>query len=629
MKKSINYFSRLAATLILTSTIVFSGCSNLIESKNVSSEENGNARIILSVGVKEPGASDADSRNAARTFMPFAEKQKGAETLTDIKLYSKLSSSSLNLGSSDTLLASWENYKELQLTPYSQNLASGTYDFMLTAKNYGATMSQTLTGKILSSGSSTTLNFTALSPDPNGAQTGAVELELHYDYTYAADEYKKFLKTYQPYPIISLSLDSNVIATKESSQYKIVSKASSAYEILPDENGHTYEISYSSGHFISAPIAAGFHIVTFTFVAEDNSVFVYPIPVYIETGYLSTNYILEPFRYTNVTAEQSSGVIKYTVTYNSNLTGAVTKTQDFYPGSSLADAEALGFAATGNKRFKEWNTKADGSGVSYKAGTSPELTGNLTLYAQWAEFKKVTYVININDSRSYPYNPRTDTYVQQYEEGSALVDENKAFPAFVSASNYSNYTFCGWDTKEDGSEKRYSAGAKPALTEDTVLYAMWCGKKNNDIYEIWDSKEWNALMGAPFANKNEGIIEVNAEIRNTADYSIAASLTNRKTFKGDLKGGNITNNLSGVLFDTIGEGSVVRGFIMKGALCNINKGKISDITISGMNMTGLAAIAKKMILQVRFLSAEFQTVLSRVMQIQSLLVQSVTKITAR
>ncbi len=602
MKKSIKHFCRLTALLILTSGILLTGCSNLFENiednaklkadaKEVSIEEKGTAEIVLFVGLNKPESSES-----ARTAMPFADKQQ-ATTLTDIRFYAKLSSSSLVLGSNDTLLTSWESYKEMELNPYSRNLTAGTYDFMLTAKNYGATMTQTLEGKLLSSGSSTTLNFTSLKADSAGSQTGAVEINIEYNYV--DEEYKKFVSQSSPYPVISISVDSNVIAKKESTEYSIVSKTSAVYDLLPDENGNTYEINYRKGYFLSAPITVGFHIVTFTFVAPDNSVFVYPIPVFIEAGYLSTNlYILEPFRYTNVSATQEAGVSKYTVTYNSNLNNGTTKTQDFYPGSSLADAEALGFAASGNKRFKEWNTQADGHGTTYKAGDTPEFTGNITLYAQWSEFKKVTYVINVNKSRT-DYTPRTDTYIQQYEAGSRFVDEKAAFPAFVSAVNYSDdYTFCGWDTKADGNGKRYAAGAQEEITEDIVLYAMWCGgletiHDGKEVYGIYNSKEWNAIMGAPFANQQEGVIEVNASIRNSGEYSIEESLTNTKTFKGYLIGGNIANTLSGVLFNTIDEGSVVTSFKLKGALCNENKGQVSDINISNMNMTGLAAIAKE------------------------------------
>jgi hypothetical protein len=42
--------------------------------------------------------------------------------------------------------------------------------------------------------------------------------------------------------------------------------------------------------------------------------------------------------------------------------------------------------APDGKRFKEWNTAADGKGTSYKAGATVTMPGNsITLYAIWED----------------------------------------------------------------------------------------------------------------------------------------------------------------------------------------------------------------------------------------------------
>ena len=594
MNSSKRFSERFAAFFLVAAGFVLASCSNLsinTEEKNMSVKD-GYAAISLAVGLRGFESESNSSESNARTVMPKADANNSASGFTDICLYAKLSSSSAMLGTSDTLLVKWENYNEMQIKPYSNPITAGTYDFMLTAKNYGATMTQTLTGKTLASGSTTKLNFTSLSADPNGAQTGSIQLNLHYDpYDYVAEDFKKYVgHSGSSYFALSVSLDSKLIVTKDSSKASL--------ESTTDENGNTYNINWSSASFTSAPVNAGFHIVSFTFTAVDGSVFVYPIPVHVEAGYLSKE---DFYPFLDISsATQNSGTQSYTVNYNSNTTSAAVKTQTFYSGSSIADAEALGFTSADGKRFKEWNTQANGSGTAYKSGDTPVLTGNLTLYAQWANFKKVTYIINI-ESGAHPPSMRNDFYVQNYETGNTLLTHTTAFSVFTSSPDAGNYTFCGWDTAEDGSGTRYAAGTSPALTEDTILYAQWCGaKETSGYYSVKDAKQWNALMGAPFANTVSETITANIllkDIYSSSSNNIsnpALSLTSGKTFNGKIThmGPSTISGFSGVLFDKIAAGSEIDGININGPVCNTNEGTLKGVTVSGVQMSGYAPIAK-------------------------------------
>lgn len=594
MNSSKRFSERFAAFFLVAAGFVLASCSNLsinTEEKNMSVKD-GYAAISLAVGLRGFESESNSSESNARTVMPKADANNSASGFTDICLYAKLSSSSAMLGTSDTLLVKWENYNEMQIKPYSNPITAGTYDFMLTAKNYGATMTQTLTGKTLASGSTTKLNFTSLSADPNGAQTGSIQLNLHYDpYDYVAEDFKKYVgHSGSSYFALSVSLDSKLIVTKDSSKASL--------ESTTDENGNTYNINWSSASFTSAPVNAGFHIVSFTFTAVDGSVFVYPIPVHVEAGYLSKE---DFYPFLDISsATQNSGTQSYTVNYNSNTTSAAVKTQTFYSGSSIADAEALGFTSADGKRFKEWNTQANGSGTAYKSGDTPVLTGNLTLYAQWANFKKVTYIINI-ESGAHPPSMRNDFYVQNYETGNTLLTHTTAFSVFTSSPDAGNYTFCGWDTAENGSGTRYAAGTSPALTEDTILYAQWCGaKETSGYYSVKDAKQWNALMGAPFANTVSETITANIllkDIYSSSSNNIsnpALSLTSGKTFNGKIThmGPSTISGFSGVLFDKIAAGSEIDGININGPVCNTNEGTLKGVTVSGVQMSGYAPIAK-------------------------------------
>ncbi|WP_178843518.1 InlB B-repeat-containing protein [uncultured Treponema sp.] len=587
MKKM--HLNKLISICFVFTALVFASCSNLLD--NIENENNGNgsAKISLSVGLKNLEGNSAEENNS-RTVMAAAKDNTTPSNLKNIKLYAKLSSDSKELGTEETLLAEWADYSEFNFVPYSNEMQAGTYDFMLTAINYGATMTQTLSSKTLSAGSTTSLNFTSLVASETGEQTGAIDLTIYYS---AGESFKKYvIYSSEKYPEISLSLDGNLIALKDSSTSNI--------ETTTDDKGNVYGFYSSSACLKTAPVNAGFHIITITCIATDGSVFVYPVPVYVQAGYLSKGSVYPLSDYKNVSHDEN--VQSYTVTYNSNTDTEETKTQTFYKGSLLADAEALGFTGTGTKRFKEWNTQKDGSGTSYPEGSSPELTEDITLYAQWADFYKVTYLINLDSN--------TQTYIQKVEGEPSLATKTTAFADFDD----SNYTFCGWDTKADGSGTRYAEGKTLTLTEDIILYAQWCGAKDSyDYYVVENAKQWNALMGAPFANTTAGTVSADVYIPYGKTISSPAlSLTSTKTFSGRIEGYYylpIIEGFKGALFDSLSADSEINSLTVKGLVCNTNNGSIVDIkvnapvcntnngtisnvTVSGVTMTGYSGIAK-------------------------------------
>ena len=588
MKKM--HLNKLISISFVFTALVFASCSNLLD--NIENEKNGNgsAKISLSVGLKNLEGNSAEENNS-RTVMAAASDNTTPSNLKDIKLYAKLSSDFKVLGTVEPLLAEWADYSEFNLVPYSNEMHAGTYDFMLTAINYGATMTQTLSSKTLSAGSTTSLNFTSLTASENGEQTGAIDLTIYYSDYSAGESFKKYIDySYGNYPELSLSLDGNLIALKDSS--------TSSIETTTDDKGNVYGFYSTSACLKTAPVNAGFHIITITCIATDGSVFVYPVPVYVQAGYLSKGSVY-PLSGNEVTKDDN--VQSYTVTYNSNTDTEEIKTQSFYKGSLLADAEALGFTGTGTKRFKEWNTQKDGSGTSYTEGSSPKLTEDITLYAQWADFYKLTYLINIDSN--------TQTYIQKVEAEISLATSKTAFADFDSLK----YQFCGWDTKADGSGTRYAEGASLTLTEDTILYAQWCGAKNsNNYYMVENAKQWNALMGAPFANTSSGIISADVYIPYGKTISSPAlSLTSTKTFSGRIEGyfHRPIEGFKGALFDSLSADSEINSLTVKGLVCNTNNGSIVDIkvnapvcntnngtisnvTVSGVKMTGYSGIAK-------------------------------------
>lgn len=567
MKKN-KCFNKLTAIVFLV-VFAFSACSNDILDKNEVSAGDKMAAIGISVGLKSYEEVDSAIIENSRTVK--AKKNSNTSTLSEIKLYAKKTStdtSNIEFDLSKNLLAKWNSCEEIEKSQYSTVMAAGVYDFMLTAKNYGATMAQTLSKVSLTDGKQTTLNFTSLSASPEGEQTGGIKLSLD---TYSKDEkLEKFVKSDSaPYPKVSISLDSELVVEKDSD--------SSSFS-RTDENGNSCEIRSSSIDLYYQAAPAGFHIVTITFTAPDSSVFVYTVPVFVQAGYLSSGSLVI-FDYQSGSVQNAENKT-FVVTYNSNTAEESVKTQTFYTSSSIVEGEMLGFTGEGAKRVKSWNTKKDGSGTSYLPGDTPVLSENITLYAQWGEFFKITYLVNRNNS--------FDSFVQRFETGDKLLSESGLFTDFDSSS----LCFCGWDTKADGTGIRYVKDESPSLSEDLTLYAQWCYAKSKyyECYQIKTAADWNALMGAPFANETEGIIEANLYFSEykTSTVKPAIFLTKDKKFKGKIlfNGRLNISGISDVLFDEISEDSEISSVNFDGRICNKNSGTIKNCTFSNCTIIG-------------------------------------------
>lgn len=74
----------------------------------------------------------------------------------------------------------------------------------------------------------------------------------------------------------------------------------------------------------------------------------------------------------------------FTVSFNAN-SGSGTMDAVQVPEDYHYKAPESAFTAPENKMFSAWNTAADGSGIAYAAGSTIEITEDLTLYAQWVD----------------------------------------------------------------------------------------------------------------------------------------------------------------------------------------------------------------------------------------------------
>lgn len=148
---------------------------------------------------------------------------------------------------------------------------------------------------------------------------------------------------------------------------------------------------------------------------------------------------------------------KYTITYKANGGTGSDQTQDKYHGTSVTLKAASTFSRSGYK-FKQWNTKSDGTGTSYAAGASFTGNANTTLYAIWTpNTYAVTYYANGGSGT---------TSAQTKTHGVALTLRSNGFTR-------ANYVFKNWNTVAGGTGTSYSAGASYTGNAALNLYAQW------------------------------------------------------------------------------------------------------------------------------------------------------------
>ncbi len=112
-------------------------------------------------------------------------------------------------------------------------------------------------------------------------------------------------------------------------------------------------------------------------------------------------------------------VVTWTVTYDGNnpVGGTVPVAQDVVDGESVTVASNSGSLSKTGYAFSGWNTKSDGTGIDYQAGSgSITPTGDIVLYARWLSTAPVAEWAQIQWPTDPTVSPRTtvSVYAQVY-----------------------------------------------------------------------------------------------------------------------------------------------------------------------------------------------------------------------
>ena len=168
-----------------------------------------------------------------------------------------------------------------------------------------------------------------------------------------------------------------------------------------------------------------------------------------------------------------------TVTFDANGGTGEMRTQQYVVGSPQV-LRPNGFTKEGYY-FYNWNTASDGSETAYADMQKITVSGNVTLYAQWAlngtlppsplPGAGVTVTFDANGGNGY-MSP------QIYTVGVAQA---------LTANEFTkeNYWFAGWNTATDGSGIAYANTEEITITEDIILYAQWKISSGEAAGHLW------------------------------------------------------------------------------------------------------------------------------------------------
>ena len=120
-------------------------------------------------------------------------------------------------------------------------------------------------------------------------------------------------------------------------------------------------------------------------------------------------------------------------------------------------------------KFKEWNTKVDGTGTSYSDEAEVTLNENLMLYAQWNPIK---YQIRFNSN-----DGQNNTHIQTLEYDNRYILDNNTF-----VHQNEKYYFKNWNTEKDGTGISYQ-------NCESIFNLTNVDEQIINLYAIWETKQ--------------------------------------------------------------------------------------------------------------------------------------------
>jgi outer membrane protein OmpA-like peptidoglycan-associated protein len=223
-------------------------------------------------------------------------------------------------------------------------------------------------------------------------------------------------------------------------------------------------LNSASSAFTAGPITVLNSVGAITFVTTKSSTGV----DVSSSGLISTTGSLTTGTYTVSGTDRDTDGDAGTWTYTLSVTGVLeTVTFKANGGGGAMSPESdnaptalsLNLFTWARHTFVDWNTSANGSGVSYANGSTYPFLASTTLYAQWKAGKVPSHTI---------------TFLPNGGSG-ATPSETDNTPTAISVNHFqrAGYSFVEWNTSAQGSGTRFRAGATYSFSKSITLYAQW------------------------------------------------------------------------------------------------------------------------------------------------------------
>ncbi len=177
-----------------------------------------------------------------------------------------------------------------------------------------------------------------------------------------------------------------------------------------------------------------------------------------------------------------SYLANYPAALSNSGAAAPTDNASYTSGALATVAAAPEWMTVTGRFFGSWNTKADGAGTGYAAGSTLVMgDASLTLYALWTSALSLSYDWNLpagNTTSVLP--PQTQSGIAP--GGSATV-RSTSFDEIITG-----YVQIGWNTRKDGSGTKYQGGDSVAFAKaDITLYRLWFARGAQDKQLLYEA----------------------------------------------------------------------------------------------------------------------------------------------
>jgi len=172
----------------------------------------------------------------------------------------------------------------------------------------------------------------------------------------------------------------------------------------------------------------------------------------------------------------------YKITYKANGGVGADKEVNVKYGD-VYTVEGNTFTAPANNIFNGWNTVAGGTGTPYAAGATINITGDVTLFAQWQYVQPNAITVNFNPNGGTLTGPTSKEVFTGSPYGT-LPGESGAWRVTAPpGSTFLTYEFAGWFTTPLAGNTKIEEDTIVTLTTTHTLYARWY-TKGIDTYTI-------------------------------------------------------------------------------------------------------------------------------------------------